>query len=769
MARKYMNLQEVVKAIQDKRTLGKVRFNPNLEAEWASFVDDDNNQQKGSAIELIVFLYHKFCAYAGDEHWIPLMEGSLQPIDNIGDVRLAIRGSDAISSPDAILRCGDRYKLVSCKWNKHTFNLGEGAKLESFANARLKGKNVCYSLASWSNTLVTGNTNQVSKNLGLFRGNVFDRSKLARMWSDICIFMQKNDNSFANIQNSNRVEYGPKDEIQRWILNECESKLREHNTIALNAIMRTGKSVICALLAARMAEHSSVHRVIFVSHFPTDTFGELKSMFTKATQFIGYDIICSTDYKTAALIEKLSTSKKYILILSAAKGKTSSALQAYLSSVKFHFGIYDEAHYGSTAPGFLELKETIVADYTLYMSGTLDNFIVNNTELNHDAVVEWTYLDNMRCKRGFNIKLGKSSAANPFYLPMKDEGKYPTLNIHHMNPDLEVTGKLASLENEDFASTWPKIYANPGLLYKYVELILGDATINHRDALTKAYGNIPPAVNGYPKMIVWFCPDTASQVQLEATANAFYAANPGLKRRVRRFDSSNETGKFKDEILRIENDPDNLYLLILCGQGTTGITYKDLPVVIIGMDCDSITKWLQICFRCMTGGKKQRRVVYDLSTGHTFANNIHGFVAANTRNLEGKDLVKCQKEMLACVKITDGSFGTWDLEKLQTEYRAAQVRNPDALMRNAISYLDEIELIDALGLDTDSLSLSGKSIQDAFLVGEQVKGKTFVSGTKSTSKNLDSTEKKLLEIQEKERNIKMILTKLLFKTAIAYV
>jgi hypothetical protein len=734
-----MNFRQVIDNIRRGRQVNNIVFNPDLEIEWQSF----NQQEKGYAIEFIINAYHMF--FPNDGKIYEVLDDRLQTVKSVNNIPLGKRGAIGISSPDAILKEQNtkNYILVSCKHNKVGHGGGEAAKLTEF-NAKVLGNLSTVRLA-----LASANKNV--KQSGDFR-DIFNFEDIKRMWRDLCIELANNNNSFKNLERRNRKPIIPKDAVQKYLMEEIRDRFNTSDTVWLNAIMRSGKSYLFALTAYEF----NANKVVLISHFPTDTFSQWREIFATALQYENHDLFLADEITP----EDVRNSEKYVLVCSAQRVKMSAEWTLLFKETEFDFIGYDEVHYGYASDTMQEVMKDMKARRWLLMSGTID-ILKSRGLVDMNNVIEWTYMDTQMCKAGYNPKIDKFKTETYDPYIKFTEAEYPTLNINHLEPDRFKVNALAELDNDEVIQSWDKIYRKPAVLMEYVKVLFGGHMIMSNKALKNTMGNMrtPADIAAGHKMIAWFCPNVEAQKTLKTVLEKFQKEHPDAEcsgRLIKVFNAENEDGRFKDELLSMEND-DNKYILILCGQGTTGVTFKDMPVVIIGKDTGAITTYLQTIFRVMSPMQYEcERHVFDLSFGHTFVDNIAGLINNNRMNHTDEQI----KQIFHYVNITEG-FGRWNFEEFERQRLEAFKGRPDFLLSSIVK--DTISNFDIGDIDIDIAN--NKSSME---IGETLKGRNNFADKKKQKLNnvLDDSEEDK-DLIERDKAFQKFLLKTFMKTAIA--
>lgn len=741
-----MSLAEVVAAVRKNEKVDVVSFGDNWMDEYNLISD---TIQQGYALEWFINAYCMFLPFNGVEYRV--VDSELQEVISVSDIDLGKRGKDAVHQPDAVLSNNSVYTLVSCKRDKVGHRGLDGSNLAEFNNKVLGGRKDTKYMGVSSDLAYMAN----KKKKGDF--SIFiDHSVLKNMWTDFVKEVRSCGNSFKTLEKRKKKTLIERDAVQKYLKDECVEKYNYTNKVWLNAIMRSGKSYIFALIAC----HFSAGRIIIMSHFPTDTFAQWKEIFAKSNQYSDYDLFMADEVD----VDTVKKSKRYVIVCSAQRIKTSPEWNKFVKNTRFDFAGYDEVHYGYTSDLMTDIMDNMKVDKWLMMSGTID-VLISNGLVNANDVVEWTYMDTQMCKKGFNPKLDKYKTATDNIFADFVEKTYPTLNIAHLEPNRLLLGKLIGNDALDDVQSWDKIYRKPAVLKAYVRLMLGDSTIQTKEE-KKVLGKMVSAIDmaaGH-KFILWFCPGKNEMKTLQDVIENIQEENPGSSissRIVKKFNSDNEDGKFKDTIKLLEND-DKEYIILLCGQGTTGISYKDAPVEIIGRDCSSITLWLQMIFRVMTAMPVAcDRWVYDLSFGHIFVDNVSGFIRSN-RCVHADQQIK---QLFHFVNITEG-FGTWDYAAFENKRKECFSGRTDLLMGSIVR---GHQIGDLLAIPEDIDTKTAKTALPT--IGEPISGKSNFegSGDKKKKGEGEPTGSEGKEEEDKllrDKALQMFLLKALIKTSL---
>jgi len=714
-----MNLQQAIKKIRRNETIDIVSFDSDFMNELKPLT----LTEKGYAFEFVVNSYFMFFPYNGNNY--TLLDSSLNEINSVSNIDIGKRGTSGYGghAVDFVAQnqTDKSYLVGSSKYDESGWDGMDGNSLMSWVNNHISGS---------KNELVaiTSNTDNL-KNVKEF-SHLINLETLCGFWKDLCDKLDQNGNSFKALENNKKKYLSPRDAVQRMIIDESRKILANANDCWWNVVPRTGKLYMSAMIA------KDYDKVCFTTHFPTDTLQSIISAFQSARDYSDHKIFTGdTD------IAEIKKAGKYVLIVSAQKLKESDKVRKFVKNTKFDFFIYDEVHHGFEADVMQELMNDINSSKFLFMSGTMDIVkangykYINRFDIKNNTI-NWSYLDTQICKTGNHPRLKPYENGSNIYSDFT-EAKYPKLNIVHLSPNKVLRDRLKDIGATEEEQTWEKIYNNSAMLKEYIRILLG-GSLSAKDK--KLIGNtiMPHTVAYDRKFIAWYCPDTKSQKLLKEACEEL--KNEGRmfdEREILCFNSTDDSDGVLNEELNKLNSDDKNYLLIFCGQGTTGITFKNMPVAIIGRDINSYTLWCQTVFRVMTAsdGVAYDRYVYDLSFGHTFVDNITNMIK---NNITDKSSLEQMKEFFNCVKITDGfsSFSYETFEELRTEVYKGRTQ----FLFHGVATNEDI--INAISGVDDPKAISSLIKFDKLVIGEdKTKGRSSKRDKRNNSKKEDDNEK----------------------------
>ena len=739
---KTLDLLGVIRAIRKGMRVDKVKFS-DWETEYNKIKD---TKEQGYAIEWLCNAYLMFIQHEG-ECWT-VLEDNGDEIFSASNINLGKRGGVGYGghSPDIIARNGDKWLIGSCKRNKTSWQGMDGDKLKAWVINNVSSKNNIQYLAVTNKSNITHNSSW-----GEFE-TIWGGEDFTKMWDKLCSELKKEKWSLLNLEKRSMKPLYPRDAVQEYLLDQVMNSLTKLGCESwLHAVMRTGKSYIFAMAAAK----TNSKKIVLISHFPTDTFRQWKNIFASALQFQDYDLFMSD----VSDLKQIKNSKKYVLICSAQKIKSNDEWFKFMSNEKFDMFGYDEVHYGYESERTQAILDGTNSKSWLYMSGTMDVLKANN-RIDPLLITEWTYLDVQLCKNGKNEKLNKYENRNKNIYSDFTEAVYPTMNLAHICPDRVLRNKLTELGNSEYEQTWEKIYKKPAILKEWVRILLGGGLILSKKEKEMYMGNLrtPVDVAQKHKFMLWFCPNTDAQRTLKNVIQEFIEENPLAliaKRKIHIFNGDNEDGKFSREIPKLMRDDDQ-HLLILCGQGTTGITFEDTPVCIIGRDIGSITTYQQTIFRVMSSSNVAfERWVYDLSFGHIFVENVKGLVDSN--RCQEKDFEQ-RKELFGYINITEG-FGTWNYNDFEEKRREAFKGCANRLM----NFVNEFSAAEFFKVPED-IDPDVKTRAELAYGDDKTQGRT--EENKKNNKNKGDSEDELTKEEKDEFERDKAIQRFLLKEAI---
>lgn len=682
-----------------------------------------NDIVRGWAIEFVIACYF-MCILK-----YKLFDCNLKHINGILKIRTGIKGK-----ADIIFHNNKGWRVGSCKLSK-TGEAGlEYDGLKAFVDGNPQLSPCEYFGAVYLNA-------KLSKTK--FK-KIFNKKDIDDMWEELYYFFERHNFSFQEINEellSKKEVLMEKFPHQKYLLNQILDKFEIFDDVYLNAIMRSGKSYIAGLVISYL----KCNKVLFISHYPTNTFDEIVKIYNNYEQFDKHKVIELKD-GVIKLDEKgnkyIEIENKTIIISSAQFLKCNPDV---LKDVDFDLIIIDEAHTGFDAPVFSDVLKNLKSENTkrLYMSGTMENIkLFGNVD--PEQIVEWTYQDVQDAKKSKCDKLKEYD-----YIGSYNNCNSPMLKIMNLSPEVGLRNNLKKFDLEETEQTWTKIYNIKDVLKQIVKELLLDGFEKKNYGIENKY--LPETkgfsiINNVGQMFAWFCPDTNAQDKLKEVIEEIQKEYPKSKLngfKVELFNSDN--GDFRTSIKKLEEPKyKNKTLLILCGQGTVGITYKDLPLVIIGRDIGSVDLYLQIAFRVMSPMDVVKdRYVIDLSFGHKFVYNILGLI----RNLNRRDELNKAKMFFDNVMVTLG-LDRLDVEKFFRMKEEFYTGREDWLLKQ-ISNLVPFDVDFFMG----KISSAGKGME----TGEKTKGKNSVPEERQGK----STEEKELTEQEKLERRKIILRTIL--------
>lgn len=695
------SLKDLLFAVTHKKTIDNIYLSPSFEHE----LNQLSFSKQGQSYELIVKIYLMYFTYQGNRFNLRKYKAPYTSINRISDIESG-RGNEELSRPDFILfnETTKTFTLGQAKLNKCGKKSMDCEAIESYQNKVLGNLPIEIMLCS------TDLSNMKLKNK-VPVSYYIERGQVEYMYETLVRYLKDNNNTFKKLEDEKRHYITIKDPIQHYLIEEIKKIYRVYERdgkVYLHAIMRTGKSYIFAILAS----YYGSNKIIVITHYPTDTFDQFKDIIETSIQYKDHKVFLSS----VSDLHDIKKCDKYVLIVSAQKIKINVKWKEFFATEKFDFVAFDEVHYGLTSPETVKILNNLDSKKYLYMSGTME-ILKSNGKITPELLVEWSYIDTQLCKTDQNSKIKQYMSLYNFTKDKFSENLYPKLNIARVKLDRAKRQLLKNKENHE--SPMRELYFDEVALEQLLLYLFGskfDISLNERFQLL---GNIPLPLTVIKEkaMLAWYCPNKKCQDKLQKAIVSFINKYPesrlskaGYIPKVFNCNPKNEDGKLNKEIKILEQDGNN-YILILCSQGTTGITYAKLPVVIIGADIKSVTKYLQVSFRTMSPMEEEyERWVYDLSIGHQFINNIEAV-------LQNMDPTRTytRKQLFEFVNITDG-FERINEENFIKMINEEYSSKPHLILTNIAEQLDDVDLFSLLSIDKEA---TGTLSPSTFLIGQK--------------------------------------------------
>jgi len=756
---------ELIKRYRKHNLLGvdKVVLSPKFEDAWKSFevVDfgkESSEKYQGYFLEWIPNVYLLLNEFNKRKYTV--FNDNHKQVTSIFELELGVCGVQGIetASPDIYAVSNDSVLLGSCKRDKS----GTGAlQIRDLVTFKVPSK---FSEFKREYMGVSMKKNfKSAKDVDFCIG----RESIKDMYE--CIVKQLNGvgNSIRKlnkkiIKKKKKYEIEPKDAIQKYLMAKIISKIKQYKDVYLDIVMRTGKSYLFAMTVLDiMSGKKRGDRIIsvLISHYPTNTFSEFREMFSGSSQFNSFIKLFSDekkDFTYANIQSALKTKDNVIIVVSAQKLKSDEKLLNLLGKYDIDALGFDEVHNGGNSIAMNDVMDQLNYKTGLFMSGTMDGYL-DQKYVYREQVIKWTYFDQRLCiEDGYNKKLDEfTNSLDDIYGDMKKRAplEFPKLNLRYWDTDQFARLQLEITDSESDESTWKKIYNDQGLLRGVLIESLAGQHISLFGKKKREHSPIKAV--GESKMLPMFVPDTTCAkkaksgiVSLKKEIRDLYeskglprekSTGGVLEREVVVCDSTKDNDSIQTFIDNTKDDG-KLYIVILVGQGITGISYEDSPVAIIARDISSWTLFQQMIFRVMTPMSWEvERMVFVLSSGQIFSDNMYKFMRSNIGSNN-----KMEKKFYDCISIYA------DDESIEMDYRAMcdlQMKSFEGVssLVSSIASAMDINFGEEFAI---SLSSNKKTI-----IGKPSKGKTAKNTNKSGGSSLTEEEKqeKKREKQEKQR------------------